>query len=190
MFISIAGLLYFVTTNKTEHNADISLHDSEWDYEPIATEIAVTDNSGLTEITNGNTQVEILHPVVKTLSLTTMVKDREPVDNLTFVDANLKMFFVHTSIETDQETSISHVYKFDGEEIARVSINVGISTGWRCWSSKYLDPLWVGEWSVEIQSENGIVLAEKLFKVSKSVIENKPEFKELESLHEELTITN
>ena len=118
MFLSIAGLLYFGTTHKTDLNAEISLNDSEWDYEPVATEIDITENSGSTGITNDNTQVEILHPLVKTLSLTTEVKDKEPVDNLTFVDADLKMFFVHTSIETDQETSIIHVYKFDGEEIA------------------------------------------------------------------------
>ncbi|MFQ6611402.1 MAG: DUF2914 domain-containing protein, partial [Fidelibacterota bacterium] len=67
--------------------------------------------------------------------------------------------------------TIFHVYKFRGEEIARVPITVGKSPYWRTWSTKRLDKIWLGSWDVEIQSKDGRVLAKKSF----TLVENLPD---------------
>lgn len=190
MLLSITGLLYLGVNQTPADEPVVTMEEIEWNTESALAEPFTKVSAELTDVSVESDPVEILHPIVKTLSLTTEIKDRDPLDELTFVDANLEKFFVHTSIETTTETTISHVYKFDGEEIARVPINVGVSPGWRCWSSKFLDPIWVGNWTVEIQSENGDVLAEKSFTVTNPMIEIQPQFEELEAPAEEITIIN
>ena len=104
-------------------------------------------------------------PAVKSLRICSAVADREPVDDLTDVELDMGKIYTHTAISSEQADTIYHVYKFEGKEIARVGLYVGESPRWRTWSSKRLDPIWVGDWAVEIQSGTGDILAAKHFTV-------------------------
>ncbi len=105
------------------------------------------------------------YPEIVSIKFTSGVSERNPVDELQVVPLSLQRIFTHTVVSSSRQDSIVHVYKFDGEEVARVPMKVGASPTWRTWSSKYLDPLWVGNWTVEIQSVDGTVLAQKSFEV-------------------------
>ncbi len=104
-------------------------------------------------------------PVVVSLTLCSAVIDRIPADSLDSCDISAGRIFTHTAISSSKPDTIYHVYKFEGTEIARVPLYVGISPRWRTWSSKWLTPAWVGPWTIEIRSGTGRVLAEKAFTV-------------------------
>lgn len=104
-------------------------------------------------------------PVVVSLTLCSEVIDRSPADSLDSFDISAGRVFTHTAMSSSKPDTIYHVYKFEGTEIARVPLYVGISPRWRTWSSKWLTAAWVGPWTVEIQSGTGRVLSEKTFTV-------------------------
>ena len=56
--------------------------------------------------------------------------------------------YAHTTI-LDHEGSVTHRYIFKGKIMAEINLNVG-GTPWRTWSSKTIDPLWSGDWKVEV----------------------------------------
>ncbi|NOZ09258.1 MAG: DUF2914 domain-containing protein [FCB group bacterium] len=95
----------------------------------------------------------------------TEVIDRNPADSLDTFDISAGRVFTHTAVASARPDTIYHVYKFEGTEIARVPLYVGISPRWRTWSSKWLASAWIGNWTVEVQSVTGHVLAEKTFTV-------------------------
>ena len=110
----------------------------------------------------GNT----VEPTIVQLTISSEIVDREPVDDLDTLDLNSGRFYTHTVVNTSKDTEIQHVYYFDGNEIARVPMEIGTSPSWRCWSSKYIDPhLWKGEWKIDIESNTGAVLATRSFSV-------------------------
>ena len=132
----------------------------------------------------------IIEPVILSLSVCSSIVDREPIDDLAEIELSTQKIYTHTVVKSPQVDTIFLVYKFEGEEIARVALNVGESPRWRTWSSKYLDPMWVGDWSVEIQSQQGSVLATKQFSVIETSIEedNTEEFEETKLAPESVSL--
>ena len=139
------------------------------DFESEIAEIPPEATSSLTEPTESfelPKNVKSAEPVIVKLTLSTEVVDREPVDDLDTVDLHSGRFFSHTVVNSSTDSDIQHVYYFDNNEIARVPMNIGTSPSWRCWSSKNIDPnLWKGEWRIDIESNNGTILATKSFNV-------------------------
>jgi hypothetical protein len=62
---------------------------------------------------------------------------------------------------------VEHVWFHGDNEIARVRQKVEGPT-WRTWTRKRILPEWTGDWRVEVQAEDGTVLAERFFTVEKS----------------------
>lgn len=60
------------------------------------------------------------------------------------------------------DTQITHNWYYKGALKASVVLNVR-SSNWRTWSSKTMKPEWVGEWMVEILSEDGTPLESIIF---------------------------
>jgi len=118
-------------------------------------------------------------PEIIQLKITSMVTDRTPEDELTIVPISLGKVFTYTIVNSSVLDTIIHVYKFQGEEIARVPITVGKSPYWRTWSTKRLDKIWLGSWDVEIQSKDGQVLAKKSFTLVEKLPEESPAKPEL-----------
>lgn len=114
-------------------------------------------------------------PEVMSMTLCSQVVDREPADDLTSVDLGLNRIYTHTAISNEVADTIYHVYKFENNEIAKVALYVGESPRWRTWSSKYLDPAWVGDWVVEVQTGSGRILDAKKFVVIQNGVEETPE---------------
>ncbi|NQU66387.1 MAG: DUF2914 domain-containing protein [Candidatus Marinimicrobia bacterium] len=126
------------------------------------------------------TEPEVLPEIVR-FTFTSSVSERNPVDELTLVPLSLGKVFTHTVVNSSVQDTIVHVYKFQGEEVARVPIQVGASHTWRTWSTKRLDKIWLGAWDVEIQSKTGVVLAKKSFILVEKLSEpddHKPELTE------------
>ena len=98
----------------------------------------------------------------------TSIEERTPVgiDSVFSVDA--ERIYCYTKLSGSEEpTVISHVWYYDGEEKARIKLNVKASE-WRTWSSKRMTDYWLGDWRVDIFDNQNNVLQSKSFKINKS----------------------
>jgi hypothetical protein len=64
----------------------------------------------------------------------------------------------------DGESSVTHVWYYENEEMARVELPVR-SPNWRTWSSKSILPAWSGQWKVDILDPNDEVLVSESFTI-------------------------
>lgn len=71
-----------------------------------------------------------------------------------------------TQVKGAQDTTqISHLWYYNNEEMARVSLPVH-SMSWRTWSSKQILPKWTGLWRVDIVNAAGNVIDSKSFTIT------------------------
>ncbi len=97
--------------------------------------------------------------------ITTLVSDRAPVDRVEIYPAQQGKLYCFTLIEgATTETSIDHVWLYQGREMARVSLPVR-SAKWRTYSSKKMIPEGKGEWEVRVVDSAGNELARGKFLV-------------------------
>ncbi len=98
-------------------------------------------------------------------SITSAIENRMPVDNLEVYPADYGKLYCFTRIVgADRETQVTHVWFYEDQEMARVTLPVQ-SADWRTFSSKRFLPQWVGQWSVVVEDEQGSALAEVMFRL-------------------------
>jgi len=88
---------------------------------------------------------------------TSAVLDREPVDEVTSIDSTTGTIFFFTELRNLEDTTVTHRWTHGGEVKAEVTFKVRGSR-WRVYSSKTLLPEWIGDWKIEVLSEDGMVL--------------------------------
>ena len=95
-------------------------------------------------------EIKVLDSVI-----TTAIKNQLPVDHIKVYPAGYGKLFCFTRIiGAREETHVTHVWYYQDDELARVSLSIG-SADWRTYSSKRFLPQWVGQWRVEVLDENG-----------------------------------
>jgi hypothetical protein len=100
-------------------------------------------------------------------AFTSEIADREPVDQITALDNDVtRVFFFSELVGLDGQTVV-HRWEHNGEMLAEVPFEVG-GPRWRVFSSKNLDPLWLGEWSVRVVDGAGNELSLDSFTYSKA----------------------
>jgi len=83
-------------------------------------------------------------------TITSAIENQMPVDKIESYRADFGKLFCFTRIVGAQEdTEITHVWYFQDNELARVTLPVR-SSDWRTYSSKRFLPQWAGEWSVVV----------------------------------------
>jgi len=85
---------------------------------------------------------------VETASICTAVVDRACEGAGDSFPSDVGKIYAHTTI-LDLEGAVTHRWIYKGQVMAEINLNVG-GTPWRTWSSKTIDPLWSGDWKVEI----------------------------------------
>jgi hypothetical protein len=93
---------------------------------------------------------------------TTAIENREPVDQVAFVENDVRKVFFYTDLRGLDGQTINHRWLHDGTVMADVSFEVR-GPRWRVWSSKELLPDWIGDWTVEIVTGEGEVIAVETF---------------------------
>lgn len=95
----------------------------------------------------------------------TAIENRQPVGSDTVFKANVERIYCYTKIDGAADTTtISHIWYFKDEEVAKVNLSVKAKT-WRTWSSKRLLEIWIGKWRVDVVSSDGTVLKSKEFSI-------------------------
>ena len=80
----------------------------------------------------------------------TAVVDRACEDVSDSFPSAVGKVYAHTRIlGMDEGGSVTHRWIFKGQVMAEPKLNVG-GPNWRTWSSKNIDPLWSGDWKVEV----------------------------------------
>jgi hypothetical protein len=101
--------------------------------------------------------------IIKDFVLTHAIDEREPIDMVEGFTPADETGYVFARVENDGPRShLTAVWIHEGEEHARVGLNIGTSSGWRTWSSANLKP---GDWTVQLRDEQGVILAEREFAV-------------------------
>jgi hypothetical protein len=95
-------------------------------------------------------------------AFTTAVVDREPQDSLDTLSNRSREVFYFSEIRGVPGETITHRWEWDGKLMAEVSFDVG-GPRWRAHSSKRLDPIWLGEWTVTVLDSAGRVLSSESF---------------------------
>ena len=73
-------------------------------------------------------------------------------------DSSVGKLYAYTRIiGAPSETQVSHMWYFGDQLMAEVSLPVR-GANWRTWSSKSVMPDWVGNWRVDVVSEEGEIL--------------------------------
>mgnify|MGYP006287213537 CR=1 FL=1 len=99
------------------------------------------------------------------VSITSAIENRMPVDSLEVYPADYGKLYCFTRVVgADRETQVTHVWFYEDQEMARVTLPVR-SADWRTFSSKRFLPQWIGQWSVVIEDEQGSSLAEVMFRL-------------------------
>ena len=95
-------------------------------------------------------------------AFTTAIEDREPVDQVGQLTNEHSKIYFFTELRGMSGHTVTHRWEQGGEVRAEVSFNVG-GDRWRVWSSKNLEPSWLGEWQVSVMDEGGNVIAQESF---------------------------
>ncbi|MBD1399384.1 DUF2914 domain-containing protein [Pelovirga terrestris] len=99
------------------------------------------------------------------VSITSAIENRMPVDNLEVYPADYGKLYCFTRIVgAEGETQVTHVWFYEDQEMARVTLPVQ-SADWRTFSSKRFLPQWIGQWSVVIEDQQGSSLAQVMFRL-------------------------
>ena len=96
---------------------------------------------------------------------TSAVEDREPIDQITFVSTDVRKIIFFSDLRDLAGHQVTHRWIFDGDTVAEVVFDVE-GPRWRVWSSKRLIEDWIGDWTVEIVTDEGEVLAAETFTYS------------------------
>ena len=106
--------------------------------------------------------------VISSAVVAARVENREPVQQADSFPANVGEVSFYTLIEGDfGERVVEHVWIWNGDEVARVSLTVR-GPRWRTWSSKTIPADWTGPWEARIEDSSGAVLASVPFRVGSS----------------------
>ncbi len=88
----------------------------------------------------------------------TGVEERELVGQGFQFDSSIGKLYAFTRIiGAPSETRVSHMWYYGDQLMAEVNLPVR-GANWRTWSSKSVIPQWIGQWRVDVVSEDGEVL--------------------------------
>ncbi len=95
------------------------------------------------------------------------ILNKDPADLLDTFHWSMEKVYIWTMIECQQPpSSIRHTYYFKGQKVNDILLKIK-SPRWRTWSYKtLLDKRWIGQWRVDITSDEGKLLQSVFFEVN------------------------
>ncbi len=102
---------------------------------------------------------------IERIAVCTSIEDRQPIAEAESFPADVGTLWCFTKVVgAEEETSVQHVWYYDGKERFRISLKVG-KASWRTWSAKSIPTSWTGAWRVVVEDSNGTPLSEASFTV-------------------------
>lgn len=94
---------------------------------------------------------------VNRAQFTSQIVDREPVDELVSIPAEMQKAFYFSELVNFKGERVTHQWMYQGQEMYALSFEVK-GPRWRVWSSKRMLPRWSGSWTVNILDANDLVI--------------------------------
>lgn len=132
---------------------------------------AVEIEATTTKTTPGG-EVAVTGEVARAVFATEVV-DREPVDAIDVLTTGTDRVFFFTELRDFGGTTVTHRWEWNGEVMAEVPFDVG-GPRWRVYSTKSLQPGWVGTWTVTVLDPSGAVLETRSFEYQMAAEESAP----------------
>lgn len=101
-------------------------------------------------------------PKVSRAQFTTRVVDREPTDRIERLAIDRHRILFYSELRGLAGQNVTHRWEREGHKVAEVSFRVDANR-WRVWSSKNLEPGGIGNWTVSVVTDDGVVLATRSF---------------------------
>ncbi|MDH3948743.1 MAG: DUF2914 domain-containing protein [Gammaproteobacteria bacterium] len=98
-------------------------------------------------------------------AFTSSIDNREPVDMLQKMHAMDQKVYFFTELRDMEGQTATHRWELNDEVMAEVAFEVK-GPRWRVWSSKNLQPEWVGEWKVSVLNSAKEVISETSLNVT------------------------
>ena len=95
-------------------------------------------------------------------TFTSGVVEREPTDTISHLGNDARRIVYFTELRGMKGRTVIHRWKYDGQVKGEVAFDVGADR-WRVYSSKQLDPSWLGVWTVVVVDVDGNTLSEESF---------------------------
>jgi len=105
-------------------------------------------------------------------AFTRAIQEREPTDQIATLGNDQTQIFYFTELKGMSGQTVTHRWEYNGKVMAEVPFQVS-GPRWRTFSSKTLDPLWLGEWKVSVVDAAGSTLSVNTFTYTQTVA--KPE---------------
>ena len=93
-------------------------------------------------------------------TFTTGISEREPMDSVTQLTNDHVIVYFFSELNDMAGKTVLHRWEYNGQLMAEVPLAVG-GPRWRTYSSKNLEPMWLGEWAVSVVDDQGNVLAKR-----------------------------
>lgn len=92
---------------------------------------------------------------------------REPAESASEFPSNIgEVYFFTQVLDAGENGEITHLWSYNGETVAEVSLHVE-GPSWRTWSSKKIMPHQLGEWSVSVITAEGDTIETASFTITK-----------------------
>ena len=104
---------------------------------------------------------------------TSEVKNLEPLDSLMALINDKTRIAYFTEIQDMAGQTVIHRWEYNGKVMAEVPFKVEAAR-WRVYSTKTLDPSWVGEWKASVVDSAGSSLSVNTFTYTKTADSHSP----------------
>ena len=99
---------------------------------------------------------------IESSTFTTAVVDRVPEDTINTLGNDQDKIFYFTDVRDMTGQTLTHRWEFNGQIMAEVHFEIG-GPRWRVYSSKTLEPAWLGDWTASAVDSDGLTLSSNTF---------------------------
>ena len=118
--------------------------------------------SGASDATSASATASAPAGTVARAIITNAIDQREPVDQVAQVSNDQTAIVFFTELRDLKDQEVIHRWTFNGQVMAEVPFQVG-GERWRVWSTKQLQPIWLGSWQVDVVAKDGTILESQHF---------------------------
>ncbi len=94
------------------------------------------------------------------------VQERKPIDIGDSFPPDVGRLYCFTRVNGAAEsTHVTHIWFHNDREVHRMELNVG-GPAWRTWSYKTIPPEWTGDWRVDVEDADGVIIYSLPFKIA------------------------
>lgn len=90
------------------------------------------------------------------------IQEREPSDAITQITNNENKIYYFTELKGLNGQKVTHRWEYNGQVMAEVPFEIA-GDRWRVYSSKTLDPVWLGQWKASVVDQSGATLSVNTF---------------------------